>query len=143
MLKLQEVQAEAEQQKAIAEDEHFGRAYYGLAISLGSLGRDDEADATWKLALQNLGSMTERERLRTLGLYYSRVTRNREKAIESYTALVGQAGERVSGIYEAAPGDFNPQTYRRGRETFDAGWAALKTLLEASRAGDGEQERAV
>ena len=41
--------------EAIAEDEHFGRAYSGLALSLGSLGRDDEADATWKLALQNLG----------------------------------------------------------------------------------------
>ena len=74
--------------QAIAEDEHFGRAYSGLALSLGSLGRDDEADATWKVALQNLGSMTERERLRTLGLYYSRVTRNREKAIESYSALI-------------------------------------------------------
>ena len=74
--------------QAIEEDEHFGRAFSGLALSLGSLGRDDEADATWKLALQNLGSMTERERLRTLGLYYSRVTRNRGKAIESYTALV-------------------------------------------------------
>ncbi len=73
---------------AIEEDEHFGRAYSGLALSLGSLGRNGEADATWKLALQNLGSMTERERLRTLGLYYSRVTRNREKAIESYTALI-------------------------------------------------------
>ena len=75
-------------EQAIAEDEHFGRAYSGLALSLGSLGRDDEADATWKIALQNLGSMTERERLRTLGLYYSRVTRNREKAIESYTSLI-------------------------------------------------------
>lgn len=73
---------------AIAEDEHFGRAYSGLALSLGSLGHSDEADATWKLALQNLGSMTERERLRTLGLYYSRVTRNREKAIETYSALI-------------------------------------------------------
>ena len=60
---------------------------------------------------------------------------------QSCTALVGQAGERVSGIYEAAPGDFNPQTYRRGRETFDASWAALKALLEADRA-EG-QERTV
>lgn len=60
---------------------------------------------------------------------------------QSYTALVGQAGERVSGIYEAAPGDFNPQTYRRGRETFDASWAALKALLAAGRVQ--EQERTV
>ncbi|MEM1159743.1 MAG: AAA family ATPase [Pseudomonadota bacterium] len=48
------------------------------------------------------------------------------------TALVGQAGERVSGIYEAPLADFNPQTYRRGRETFDASWAVLKDLLNAA-----------
>ena len=60
---------------------------------------------------------------------------------QSYTALVRQAGERVSGIYEAAPGDFNPQTYRRGRETFDASWAALKALLEASLAREHGQEQ--
>lgn len=53
---------------------------------------------------------------------------------QSYTALVGQAGERVSGIYEAPLADFNPQTYRRGRETFDESWAVLKGLLAASRA---------
>jgi len=38
--------------------------------------------------LSQLGTMTERERLRTFGLYYSRVTRNREKAIESYQLLI-------------------------------------------------------
>ena len=55
------------------------------------------------------------------------------------TALVGQAGERVSGIYEAPLGDFNPQTYRRGRETFDATWTTVKHLIEASRARDRER----
>ena len=74
--------------EALERDPGFGRAYSGLALSMGSLGRSDEAEAYWKQALQNLGSMTERERLRTLGLYYSRVTRNREKAIETYTDLV-------------------------------------------------------
>jgi chromosome partitioning protein len=53
---------------------------------------------------------------------------------QTYTALVGQAGERVSGIYEAPLTDFNPQTYRRGRETFDESWAVLKSLLAAIRA---------
>ena len=58
------------------------------------------------------------------------------------TALVGQAGERVSGIYEAPLADFNPQTYRRGRETFDESWVMLKRLLDASRTQDQLQERA-
>jgi tetratricopeptide (TPR) repeat protein len=42
----------------------------------------------WQKALASLGSMTERERLRTLGLYYSIVTRNFGKAIETYEELV-------------------------------------------------------
>ena len=35
------------------------------------------------------------------------------------TALIGQAGESVNGIYEADYRDFNRETYMRGRETFD------------------------
>ena len=75
-------------QQALDYDPGFGRAYSGLALSASSLGRVDEAGELWLKALTNLGTMTERERLRTLGLYYSRVTRNRQKAIESYRALV-------------------------------------------------------
>ncbi len=75
-------------QEALERDPDFGRAYSGLALSASSLGRVDEASELWGKSLQHLDTMTERERLRTLGLYYSRVTRNREKAIESYRALV-------------------------------------------------------
>jgi len=35
----------------------------------------------------------------------------------------------VSGIYEADYRDFNRETYIRGRETFDATYAAFKKLL--------------
>jgi tetratricopeptide (TPR) repeat protein len=73
---------------ALEHDPEFGRAYSGLALSASSLGRTDEAAELWDKALENLDSMTERERLRTLGLYYSRVTRNRQKSIESYQALI-------------------------------------------------------
>ena len=73
---------------ALAHDPDFGRAYSGLALSASSLGRIDEANELWDKALKNLDTMTERERLRTLGLYYSRVTRNRQKSIESYRTLV-------------------------------------------------------
>jgi chromosome partitioning protein len=48
---------------------------------------------------------------------------------QEYTALVGQAGEQVSGIYEADPRDFNRETYLRGREAFDRTYADLKELL--------------
>jgi len=48
---------------------------------------------------------------------------------QDFTALIGQAGEQVSGIYEADYRDFNRDTYIRGRETFDATYAAFKTLL--------------
>jgi chromosome partitioning protein len=48
---------------------------------------------------------------------------------QDYTALVGQAGEQVAGIYEADYRDFNRETYARGRETFDATYADFKRLL--------------
>ena len=48
---------------------------------------------------------------------------------QEFTALVGQAGERVSGIYEADPRDFNRDTYLRGREAFDRTYADFKELL--------------
>lgn len=48
---------------------------------------------------------------------------------QDFTALVGQAGEQVNGIYEADYRDFNRETYMRGRETFDLTYAAFKKLL--------------
>ncbi|MEL6700072.1 MAG: AAA family ATPase [Pseudomonadota bacterium] len=48
---------------------------------------------------------------------------------QEVTALIGQAGEQVAGIYEADYRDFNRETYARGRETFDATYAAFKRLL--------------
>ena len=73
---------------ALEHDPDFGRAYSGLALSANSLGQTDDADQMWQKALSTLGTMTERERLRTLGLYYSLVTRNFQKAIETYELLV-------------------------------------------------------
>jgi chromosome partitioning protein len=48
---------------------------------------------------------------------------------QDFTALIGQAGEQVNGIYEADYRDFNRETYVRGREVFDATYAAFKQLL--------------
>lgn len=48
---------------------------------------------------------------------------------QDVTAMVGQAGEQVNGIYEADYRDFNRDTYVRGRETFDRTWAEVKELI--------------
>lgn len=65
---------------------------------------------------------------------------------QEFTALIGQAGEQVNGIYEADYRDFNRETYIRGRETFDATWAEFKRLLygiwrrdERAAAGEAAQ----
>ena len=48
---------------------------------------------------------------------------------QDFTALIGQAGEQVHGIYEADYRDFNRETYARGRATFDDTYAGFKKLL--------------
>ena len=73
---------------AVEQDPKFGRAYSGWAVAARALGRLDEATTAWEQAMANLGSMTERERLRTQGMYYWGVTRNFQKAIETFETLV-------------------------------------------------------
>jgi chromosome partitioning protein len=51
---------------------------------------------------------------------------------QEFTALVGQAGEQVNGIYEADYRDFNRETYVRGREAFDRTYAEFKEILVGS-----------
>lgn len=59
---------------------------------------------------------------------------------QDVTALVGQAGEQVNGIYEADYRDFNRETYVRGRETFDRTYAEFKELLIGSWWRDVQME---
>lgn len=75
-------------QRAIDSDPHFGRAYSGWALATFNLGRNDAAEELWQKALTFMETMTERERYRTLGLYYMAVSKNYRKAIESYESLV-------------------------------------------------------
>ena len=81
-------EALAHYQKAIAVDPKFGRAYAGAANISFRLGRQAEGEAQFAQALSLMDRMTEREKHRTLGSYYLNVTRNYEKAVEEYTALV-------------------------------------------------------
>jgi tetratricopeptide (TPR) repeat protein len=76
--------------QALEYDPNFGRAYSGLAQSASALGKTEEAAELWEKALVTLDTMTERERLRTLGIYYSTVIRDFQKAIEVYATLVAK-----------------------------------------------------
>ncbi len=75
-------------QSSVAKDPRFGRAWSGLAVSADKLGKSDAAAEAWQKAMQLLDSMTERERYRTAGAYYSLVARNSQKAIDNYETLV-------------------------------------------------------
>ena len=77
-------------QKAIELDPKFGRAYVSWALSAFNLGRTEEANELFEKAFLYMDTMAERERFRTLGLYYSMVTRNYPKAIETYQQLVNE-----------------------------------------------------
>ena len=60
---------------------------------------------------------------------------------QDFTALIGQAGEQVQGIYEADYRNFNRETYVRGRETFDATYAGFKSLLARGLARGMKKQR--
>lgn len=74
--------------KAVESDSNFARAYSGWGLSAFKIGRGSEAEEQWRKALSLLDRMTERERYRTLGLYYTRVSLNYDKAIENFAQLV-------------------------------------------------------
>ncbi|MCP4825782.1 MAG: chromosome partitioning protein ParA [Shimia sp.] len=61
---------------------------------------------------------------------------------QDMTAMVGQAGEQVNGIYEADYREFNRDTYVRGRETFDRTWAEVKEIILGTWWRDFEAEKA-
>lgn len=69
-------------------DPNFSRAFAGWAFSEFRMGNAERAEELWQKALSIMENMTERERLRTLGLYYAAVTRNYENAVQSFSELV-------------------------------------------------------
>ena len=92
----QDLQQEGKWDEAIKEYQHatqldpdFGRAFAGLAAMEANLGRRQDAEKYYRLALAHIDRMTEREKYRTRGGYYLLI-RDQQKAIEEYTRLVQQ-----------------------------------------------------
>jgi len=84
--------------KAVEEDPSMARAYSGWGLSAHKIGRPTESDEQWQKALSLLDRMTERERYRTLGLYYTVVSLNYDTAIENYEQLVEKFPADGAGI---------------------------------------------
>ena len=72
---------------AIQLDPDMGRAYAGLAAINQNIGKNDEAEKNYQLAMARIDRMTDREKYRTRGAYYLS-KREPRKAIEEYEALL-------------------------------------------------------
>jgi tetratricopeptide (TPR) repeat protein len=108
-------------EQAIAADGDFGRAYSGWALALFSLGRQEEAAALWERALAEMDSMSERERLRTLGLYYVAIAGDYPKAVESYEALVEKYPADNTGHNNKAIAYYYMLDFRKAMESAGEG----------------------
>jgi tetratricopeptide (TPR) repeat protein len=79
--------ARASFSKAIALDPNFGYAYAAMGNAQRNLGLQQEAEKSVTEALRHIDRMTERERLRTRGLYYL-VTGDHLACVKEYGALI-------------------------------------------------------
>ncbi len=106
----------------------FNSIEEGENLAARALGRPEMAfswDAVRAVVTRYDGS----QQAELAGLMQAYLGRTLSPHRQDFTALIGQAGEQVQGIYEADYRDFNRETYARGRETLDATYAAFKSLL--------------
>ena len=75
--------------RAVELDPNFGSAYGNLGALYWNDGNQAEAINYFKLAMQHIDRMTDREKYRTRGGYYLAVS-DGDKAVEEFSALVKQ-----------------------------------------------------
>ena len=95
-------------QKALEFDPELGRAYVVIGASDHNMGRPQEAEKYFRLALSKIDSMSEREKYRTRGAYYLMI-RNPDQALEQFAQLVKQYPSDTAGLANLALAYF----YRR------------------------------
>ncbi len=110
--------------RAVELDPTFASAYAALAPAYLNLGKRQEAEKYFQLAMSHSNRMTDREKYRARGGYYTMV-RNPDKAIEEFTALLKQypvdsAGMINLGLAYYYKRDFGRalQESRRGLEVY-------------------------
>ncbi len=100
----------------------------GENMAARALGRD-ELRFEWDAVQTVITRYDASQQAEMAGLMQAYLGRRLSPFRQDYTALIGQAGERVNGIYEADYRDFNRDTYARGRATFDDTYASFKRIL--------------
>jgi len=75
--------------RAVELDQNFGSAYGNLGAMYWNDGNQADAINYYKLAMQHIDRMTDREKYRTRGGYYLAVS-DGDKAVEEFSALVKQ-----------------------------------------------------
>ncbi len=95
-------EALAAYQEAVSFDPAFGRAYNGMAGVYSNLKQSDKTEESFQQAVKYLNRMTEREKFATLGGYYLLISKNYEKAIENYEALVSKYPADRGGVANLA-----------------------------------------
>ena len=75
--------------KAVDIDPNFGIVYVAMAGASQNLGQQQDAEKYIKLALGHIDNMTEREKLRTRGLYYA-IYADPHKCVEEYSTLISR-----------------------------------------------------
>jgi chromosome partitioning protein len=103
----------------------------GENMAARALGRD-EIRFEWDAVRTVITRYDASQQAELAGLMQAYLGRSLSPWRQDFTALVGQAGEQVKGIYEADYRDFNRDTYARGRQTFDQTYAGFKELLLGS-----------
>ena len=103
-------------EKATQLDPNFGRAYSSWAASEFKLGRTERATELWNKALSLMDTMTERERLRTLGVYYISITGNYENAVRNFSELVEKYPADAAGHNNLAVAAFLTRDFARASE---------------------------
>ncbi len=97
-------------------------------LAARALGREEMA-FEWDAVRAVVTRFDSAQQAEMAGLMQAYMGRTLTPFRQDFTALIGQAGEQVHGIYEADYRDFNRETYARGRATFDETYAAFKRLL--------------
>lgn len=100
----------------------------GENMAARALGREEMA-FEWDAVQAVITRFDASQQAEMAGLIQAYLGRTLSPYRQDFTALIGQAGEQVNGIYEADYRDFNRETYARGRATFDETYAAFKRLL--------------
>jgi tetratricopeptide (TPR) repeat protein len=109
-------EAAAAYKRATEIDRDFGRAYSGWATVEYRLGRKERAEELYKEALSRLDRMTEREKFRTLGVYYMQIAGSYDKAIDTFSTLVEKYPADSVGRNNLAVAYFTTLNFKKALE---------------------------